>query len=335
MALSHHAKPSRGGSLHPLFVAGFTLLLFISFVQLWSLMQGDVTITPAISSNNDAPVKNISQLDGQQPNYSYQNHAILDGLPTCQELMQQPASPYADGSFLMQKSTEVVWKIRRDFSRELTLPHTCQLKRYTAIEAKQCLKKKHLLFLGDSLTRYQYMSLAYFMEHSKWPLRFNVQSPCNHVDEDGKETCSTRQEPNICAEGDWPGGWPQYQQNLGGGTDGGYFHGRMESHSTRDAKYSGDNCQYVTVPLDDLELDSRTKLSFVAENGWGNDAVFSSGWRYTGCAYNGTCRYTPENYQEYFKKADEKELDWYIPNIVEAFGVWARWKGISGTISGC
>ena len=111
-----------------------------------------------------------------------------EALPTCQELMQRPFSPLVDGSFLTRVTTNVVWKMRQDGSRQLTLPSTCRLKRYTAQEAGQCLTNKNLLFIGDSLTRYSYFSLAYFMEHKKWPARFQAQTPCNHVDEHGNKT---------------------------------------------------------------------------------------------------------------------------------------------------
>ena len=102
---------------------------------------------------------------------------------TCDQLMQQqqqqqqrPTSSiyYADGSFLTDKTTKVVWKSRTDGSRELTLPFTCHLKRYTADQALTCLKDKNLLFVGDSLTRYQFMSLAYFLDHKRWPMRFHA-----------------------------------------------------------------------------------------------------------------------------------------------------------------
>ena len=94
---------------------------------------------------------------------------------------------------------------------------TCALKRYTAAQVKSCLQSKHLMFIGDSLTRYQYLSLVYFLEHERWPQRFSIiADPCPHKDEAGMDACSTPNEPNVCAERDGEeGGWPTFQQSLG------------------------------------------------------------------------------------------------------------------------
>uniref|UniRef100_A0A7S2U9W5 Trichome birefringence-like N-terminal domain-containing protein n=1 Tax=Attheya septentrionalis TaxID=420275 RepID=A0A7S2U9W5_9STRA len=244
-----------------------------------------------------------------------------DLLPTCQELMQQPFSPFADGSFLTRITTPVTWKMRRDGSRELTLPTTCRLKRYTAEEAGQCLKKKHLLFIGDSLSRYSYLSLAYFMEHKKWPPRFGQQTPCNHVDEHGEETCSKPNEPNVCMEGDWQTGeeegWVPFVQSLGGGTDGDIFNGRMEVPSVRgwDDFRSVSNMQYVSS-----KEDGRTKLSYVGESGWFGRLHPITGWNFTGCAYNASCRYTPEQYEHNKKRLEANDFDWEYPLITDALG---------------
>ena len=88
-------------------------------------------------------------------------------LTTCKRLMQQQS--HQDGSFLTQTAKPVVWKIRHDGSRELTLPKTCRIKKYSAKDARNCLSGKSLLFVGDSLTRFLFLSLAYFIEHGKWP----------------------------------------------------------------------------------------------------------------------------------------------------------------------
>jgi hypothetical protein len=265
--------------------------------------------------------------DGHDDDDNDDHHDDHDhALPTCQELMQQnkPStdrnssidSPFADGSFLTSITTPVVWKRRLDGSGELTLPSTCRLKKYTAREAGQCLKNKNLLFVGDSLTRYQYLSLAYFMEHKKWPPRFQALDPCNRVDEYGNETCSKPNEPNVCAEGDWNkvGGWAPYIQTLGGSTDGGIFHGRMESQSVRTSPYSVENMQYITS-----EEDGRTKLSLISEVGWFGTERFV-GWKFTGCAHNASCRYTPEQYEDNLKRYEADEFDWNYPLITDAFG---------------
>ena len=120
--------------------------------------------------------------------------------------------------------------MRQDGSRELTLPSTCCLKRYNTHKARHCLTEKNLLFIGDSLTRYQFLGFAYFLEHNRWPPKFKTDLQCDHVDKHGNTMCSKSDDPNICMEEDWGmfGRWPSYIQEIGGGTDGGIFGGRME-----------------------------------------------------------------------------------------------------------
>ena len=74
------------------------------------------------------PVKNKTPSTQQQANHddhSKNKHGDHNGdhdynvhhsLPLCEELMQRPFSPFTSGSFLTRKSTEVVWKIRKDDS---------------------------------------------------------------------------------------------------------------------------------------------------------------------------------------------------------------------------
>ena len=93
-------------------------------------------------------------------------------LPTCDELMQRPFSPFSDGAFLTRKSTPVLWKMRQDRSREVFLPSSCRLKRYTAQQESQCLKNKSLLFVGDSVALFQFLSFAYLLDNKKWPKHF-------------------------------------------------------------------------------------------------------------------------------------------------------------------
>ncbi|GFH53256.1 hypothetical protein CTEN210_09732 [Chaetoceros tenuissimus] len=247
------------------------------------------------------------RIDEMQPSYD-------DQIPLCEELMQQPHSPFADGAFLTRKTTQVVWKMRRDGSRELTLPTTCRLKRYTAHEAGKCLKDKSLLYIGDSLTRYQYLSLTYFFEHKKWPMRFQAKrnNPCLHIDEYSNETCSKAEEPSVCAEGDWKG-WPEFLQALGGGNDGGIYHGRMEAQYVRSPDVMANAMQYVAS-----EVDGRIKATFVEEVGWNEDEEWK-GWNFSGCAYNATCRYTQEKYDENMRKYEQNEFDWSYSNITSAF----------------
>lgn len=52
-------------------------------------------------------------------------------------------------------------------------PQHCQLRRLTAASARRCLAGKYVVFVGDSLSRYQYLSLAYFLGHMKQLPRYH------------------------------------------------------------------------------------------------------------------------------------------------------------------
>ena len=244
-----------------------------------------------------------------------------EALPSCAELMRQPM--YEDGSFLTNRTTtQIVWKNRHDGSKELTVPFTCYLTRYTPDQAGKCLKNKNLFFIGDSLTRYQFLSLAYFLEHKKWPMRFHARlQPClDHIDENGNPTCSKKEEPSVCNEVDWVdiGGWKSYYQAMGGGTDGGVFHGRMESQSLRSSyRYPIVDTMQYTSSEEYGDGHGRTKLSAYMELGASGIEPFH-GFNFTGCGYNATCTYTPERYaqnEKRLKGCGYHKLNYPVPKV--------------------
>lgn len=51
----------------------------------------------------------------------------------------------------------------------LEVQRRCRLRRFTAEQARACLAGRPLVFIGDSLTRYQYVTLLYFLEFGEWP----------------------------------------------------------------------------------------------------------------------------------------------------------------------
>jgi hypothetical protein len=238
-------------------------------------------------------------------------------LPACESLMQAPNSPVADGGFLSRDSTPVSWALRADGSRQLQLPLTCRLKRYTSLEARQCLKQKHVSFIGDSLSRYQFISLAHFIERGEYPARFGATSgpkqPCTHIDESGKPACSER--PSVCMEGDFGmltgDGWREFHSALGGSTDGGIFHGRLQCSCAKGngigANETTDNSFYVS----DL---GGVKISYISENGWGEDPGPIRGWKFTDCSEKGTCRRsaTLDN-DGLWARAQAHDWDWKDP----------------------
>ena len=227
-------------------------------------------------------------------------------LPTCESLMRN-AHLGADGSFLTRSPT--TWALRHDGSRELQLPLTCRLTRYTSKQARKCLNQRHLAFIGDSLTRYQFLSLAYFVERGEFPPRFGTSStqPCSHIKKQGIPTCSPDDEPNVCMEGDWQS-WQKFHSALGGSTNGSMFHGRLECGCARREGvdiHTTENAQYIS--------DSGTKISYVSEVGWGDMPGPIHGWNFTNCAEKGTCRTTQEGSDSLFNRSKQQDWDWNEP----------------------
>lgn len=56
----------------------------------------------------------------------------------------------------------------------------CLLVRPSASRVRKCLRHRHLLFVGDSLQRYLYLTLANFLVTGEWPrdLKAGERSPC-------------------------------------------------------------------------------------------------------------------------------------------------------------
>jgi hypothetical protein len=244
-------------------------------------------------------------------------------LPGCDELMQQPHSPFKDGAFLTSHTTPIRWVPRRDGSRQLELVETCRLKRYTAQQANTCLRHKHLAMIGDSITRYQYLSLAYLLEHGAFPPRFaRTASPtaqCRHVDEHGIPACSPFDEPNICVESDWKG-WDGYYESLCGGTEGGILNGHMECHSYRIPKPGRNQQLECTENVVYTNSGSGAVLSFLFETGWGDGRELPlHGFRFTNCSHSGTCRRTPQDVERIKSRTHAGDFD-FSQTFPEAIG---------------
>ena len=72
-------------------------------------------------------------------------------------------------------------------------PHHCRLRRPSHKEALQCMSGQSLLWMGDSLTRYQYMSFITFLSQGMWP----------------EPLGSMPSSPNPCLEREWLS-WEDY-----------------------------------------------------------------------------------------------------------------------------
>ena len=119
----------------------------------------------------------------------------------------------------------------------------------------------------------------------------------------------------MCAEGDWNsvGGWSAYLRNLGGGTDGGIFGGRMELTGVR--KTTGGSYEYVSS-----SKHGETTMRLAGESGWtGKEPYF--GYNFSGCAKNATCRFTSQQYDHKQEQLDnDTGFDWRYASAAHAFG---------------
>jgi hypothetical protein len=237
-------------------------------------------------------------------------------LPQCDELMSRPNSYFADGGFLSRRTTPHAWTPRADDSMQLDLTAICTLKRYTRDEARQCFADKHVTFVGDSLTRYQFISFVYFMERGNYPPRFPRETPCPHVDENGIPACSPPDQPNVCMEGDWKSlegnPWSHFFSAIGGGEvhGTGIFNGRLQCRCTRQDPVIVDNELYVSEP--DVH-GNRTTLSYFKELGWDGRITNISGFDFTDCIRTGSCRNSMEDINETIKRAAANDYDFNQP----------------------
>ena len=104
----------------------------------------------------------------------------------------------ADGAFLTASSHQ--WTPRVDGSRQFDLTETCHLHRYTPDQARHCLAGQHVNMIGDSVTRFQFLSFAYMIHHAHYPPRFGydrTHKKCAHFNHDQQPTCSTPTNPGI------------------------------------------------------------------------------------------------------------------------------------------
>jgi len=254
---------------------------------------------------------------------------------SCLELMSRPNSPYADGSFITRTTTPHTWIPRSDGSRELDRTSTCTLHRYTASEARQCLVGRHLSMVGDSLTRYQYMSLVHFIDTGKYPPRFprpgnprpDPKLHCQHLDHNNQSQCSPHDEPNICMEGDWwkqygEESWFQFYSNIGSRR--GIFGGRMECDCVRDGPVNTENKIYVSTPVKAVDSaispteniskstrnNNRVILSNFQEIGRSPHRQPLQGFGFTNCAYNGSCQLTRQQQQDKLVRGTANNFTW-------------------------
>lgn len=87
------------------------------------------------------------------------------------------------------------WYLQHDGTFRLAFHH-CRLRSFSGIEAKMCLANNHILFMGDSLSRYFYLSLAVLMATNQWAPKFT-------------HSTDTKYPPSMLSEGDF-GSWSDF-----------------------------------------------------------------------------------------------------------------------------
>jgi hypothetical protein len=238
----------------------------------------------------------------------------------CTELKK--ISGMHNGAFITRD--DGYWQYRADGSREYTV-NTCRLKRFTAFEARKCLAGHHMLMIGDSVSRYQFIVLVYFLEHGRWPPRFGVSrtKECQHIDESGSPTCSPEDEPSVAAEDDWglkfghaaEKGWKQIHMYLGGAG----FNGHLECDCCR-GRDSIDNMYYRNIFRNGSFEIPPVKLTFLGSRGSSQGPMW--GMRPSSCAEKGTCQLSSSDWDSKLQKLVGKKLDWqyYVesPDFTEA-----------------
>lgn len=64
------------------------------------------------------------------------------------------------------KTSEIAGN-NRDIMLNLNI-QDCNMSIFSLLYFEECLKNKHIVFMGDSLTRYQYLSLVHYLETGSW-----------------------------------------------------------------------------------------------------------------------------------------------------------------------
>ena len=88
----------------------------------------------------------------------------------------RPKQPLWPGSLQIYRDDSLVYE-----------PTACNMFRISSHQARRCLVGRHVFFVGDSLTRYQYVSLAHFMGRLEYPDQFAGEPS----------------RPSVCVEREW------------------------------------------------------------------------------------------------------------------------------------
>lgn len=260
-------------------------------VSLIAVTVSPVTTDPTVSptnrpsSNKPSPASSSPSppLPSPAPTSKEEAKAIL--LPDCLDFVRQkmrsPNASHTDryftsGDFITDQNTSNTWIRQPDASRTFELQEYCRIHRYTANEAKTCLKGLHLNMIGDSLTRYQFLSLVYFLHHESWPDNFGmaeVGQPCRHwipnVRNGNRNESTCSEVPHFLLERNFyradptrRSGWCLYHETVGGGNNGTIFDGHLECQCRRGAGKGKADAAGM------LYQENNMVLSLFMEDGW-------------------------------------------------------------------
>jgi hypothetical protein len=96
----------------------------------------------------------------------------------------------------------------------LEFKHVCpNYRRFTGMGLRTCLRDKHIVFVADSLGRYQYLALAYWLE--------NMEQPPAHWSnhQEKMATVESTRNPSVCKELSWGDFGNQWMKFYEGSTE--------------------------------------------------------------------------------------------------------------------
>ena len=314
----------------------------ISFITLilMLLLISDVSANNLAESSES---RSYSYRRNGTNSFRYSAHRYRGNKELCTEVKKYPGK--SNGAFITRDPGH--WRYLSDGSMTYEVA-TCTLKRFTAPEARRCLANHHTLMIGDSLMRYQYLGLAFFIEHGRWPSRFamansqigeNPSKDCKHFDIAGNPTCSPPGLPSIVSENDWANvyghatdkSWRYMHQFIGG--DG--MNGRVECQCARSVAEKSTEVMFYERKFqepaimrtssnvasngkkstEDTSLSASSNIDRDASNRVRLSFLSNLGdlkvhmWNRTFCEQTGSCNLTAESWYKLQDKANSESWD--------------------------
>ena len=116
-----------------------------------------------------------SQIEAQPGSFVHPATEALQQLPHCN--LSSSDAALTPGKWYKDEDGEYFYE-----------PDACRLRRHSGEAARSCLSGKHIAFVGDSVTRYEYLSLVYFLSKKQYMERYGA---------------SVSGEPSLVNEKDW------------------------------------------------------------------------------------------------------------------------------------